>query len=155
MCLPGTQRAGVGGEISSAHPSGVSLSSLPNQRLCVAPAEVSCGHDPLNIPPHPLAGARAGRDPSPCPCSLATSTPGGTARTREVSWDLGPGSPVCSQPAGEVCWNFESYQQGRWPAIATGAPVRSRKQKLNYFVYVNCLLKQAFGNPNGFLHAGV
>lgn len=33
--------------------------------------------------------------------------------------------------------------------------MRSSKQNQNYLVYVNCLLEQAFGNPNGFLHAGV
>lgn len=55
--------------------AGVSLSSLQNQRLCVAavlpPAKVLCGHDPLNVPPRPLADAKANRDPiQPFPMSL-------------------------------------------------------------------------------------
>lgn len=95
---------GRGGFLSPPQPG----SRCPHSKTkdpALLTAVASCGHDPLNIPPQPWQmPGRAGTrySPSPCPCSLATSPPGGLARTREALWDLGPGGPVCSQPAGKV-----------------------------------------------------
>lgn len=93
MSLPGTQRAGVAGEVSSVHHSwGPALLTPKSETLrrCQPWCRVAMTHQCPPLSPHeprpisvPLMALRH-------PCSLATSTPGGTASTREDSWDLGP-----------------------------------------------------------------